>query len=77
MTTSTGSSGRPGTTRTLLYVAYGDTLQIHRLSLAQAFRIVKISSQRGFLGEKPARPADQEDEHGQGHRTDNYGYPDL
>ena len=60
-----------------LHVSNSHALQIHRLPLAQALSIVKISDQRNFLGKKTAGSAYQEDEKGQGQRTDNYGYPDL
>jgi hypothetical protein len=60
-----------------LHIADGDALKIYRLALAYAFSIVKISNQGDFFGEKAARPADQEDEKGQGRGTDNYGYSDL
>ena len=60
-----------------LHVSNSHALQVHRLPLAQALGIVKISDQRNFSGEDAARSAYQEDEKGQGQRTDDYGYSDL
>jgi hypothetical protein len=60
-----------------LHVSNRHALKVHRLSLTQALSVVKISDQRNFSGEKTASPAYQEDEEGQGERTDDYGYSDL
>ena len=36
-----------------------------------------MSDERNFSGQQTASPADEENEKGQGHRTDDYGYPNL
>ena len=60
-----------------LHISNRHALKVHRLALTQALSVVKISDQRNFLGEETASPAYQEDEKGQGERTDDYGYSDL
>src|ERR1700704_5544524 len=60
-----------------LNVANRKALQINRLSGTKTFSIVKMSDERNFFGEQPTRPADEENEEGKGHRTDDYGYPNL
>ena len=72
-----------GTFRTIqndtdrLNISNGYTLQVYRLPRTQAFSIVEIGNQSDLLGKKPASPADEENEKGQGHRTDDNGYPNL